>query len=104
MEASRPVNGWPSRSVVYRGVNGQPIGVLHLRYWNGKPELVDIAVDSEHRRRGVARSMVACAKASGVDLREIGAVWEGPLTDDAVALRDGLEVWMRSLFGPAGWE
>lgn len=97
-------SGFPTINVVCRDFDGEPIGILNLRLLDGTPEIIDIAVRPEYRRKGIAKSLLLTARQAGFDARDIGAVWEGPLTPEGKALRDRLVAWATVHLGPASWE
>lgn len=103
-EAAQPWEHGETWAVVMRIKTGQPIGILILRMYDGTPGLVDFAVDPGYRRLGVAKLLAVEAKRHGIDLRDTGAIWDGPLTDEGRALRDSLVEWAHGIYGPASWE
>lgn len=103
MEPGIPAeDGMPVLVCVWR-VAHWPIGILAMRLLDGTPEIVNIAVKPSFQRIGVARKLCECALENGIDLRDVGSIWSGPLTPDGERLRDAL-VNDRARYGYASWE
>ena len=85
--------GWHVLCAVYRDEGGWPVSILVLKLLRGNVELVDIATVPERRGEGLMMGMVVFMYEHGFDMRDVGAMWTGPLTADGEAMRDrGLEI------------
>ena len=73
---------------VYRGEQGMPVAIATLKLYEGQPALVDVVVDERCRRRGYAWACLTFLKVYGFDVRTMGAIYDGPLTDEGRKLRD----------------
>lgn len=92
----------PVVACVYRAAH-RPVGVLVIKLLEGTPEIVNIAVLENWRRRGIGRALCEAMLEHGIDLRDVGSVWDARLTAEGRALRDGL-AGDRERYGFASWE
>jgi GNAT superfamily N-acetyltransferase len=74
-----------SKVVVARDAQGKPIGVLKMILdRQGKPSVMEIAVDPAHRGKGIGTSLARTAHEAGYDV--VSAAREGGLTEAGAAL------------------
>lgn len=96
--------GMPVVNFVFRNRAGEPVGILHFRMLDGTPEIVDIAVLPRYQRLGIGWALVTFAKKHGFDLRDVGSIYDGPLTDEGKNFRDKAIERGTEIYGPASWE